>query len=194
MVLNRFEASFMQYLKSSFGGKKAFLWYVYFLTIGMLIGRYYRYKKVPKSVNRIVFVCKGNICRSAFAEYYFKKISNIPCASFGLNATTGSMANDRISSLSQMVGIDLESHITTAFNDFDFKVGDLFVCMEPNQVNQLINQVPNASVLLLGWFTQSKRIYIHDPYGACDEYAKKSLDVITESVNNLVLALEEASK
>lgn len=175
----------MTYIRHSFGGKKAFITYIYYLTIGMLVGRYYKYKDVPASVKRVVFVCKGNICRSAFAEWYFKKLSNIPCVSFGLETTTGGGADARISLIAEKLGVDLAEHKTTAIGEFTSFEDDLFICVEPTHVTWLNSHIQDVNVVLLGWFTKSKRLYIHDPYAACEEYAETSLGIISEGVTSL---------
>ncbi|MGC1818407.1 MAG: hypothetical protein WA900_12230, partial [Casimicrobiaceae bacterium] len=50
-----------------FGGKKAFLSTVWY-SGQRLTGRFTRYRSIDwPHVSRLVFICKGNICRSAFA-------------------------------------------------------------------------------------------------------------------------------
>src|SRR5688500_11705046 len=43
-------------------------------------------------VNRLVFVCQGNICRSSFADHLARSLG-IPSVSFGLATTTGMRAD-----------------------------------------------------------------------------------------------------
>ena len=47
---------------------KKFYWSVY--------GRTICNPRLPQNINSILFVCKGNICRSPFAEYYASKYLN----------------------------------------------------------------------------------------------------------------------
>ena len=44
-------------------------------------------------VRRLVFVCQGNICRSAFADVAGRR-AGLNTASFGLSTTTGRAAHD----------------------------------------------------------------------------------------------------
>ena len=56
-------------------------------------GRLNAYQDVDLGrVERMVFVCLGNVCRSPYAELLANE-HGLPCASFGLSTTTGAPAN-----------------------------------------------------------------------------------------------------
>lgn len=173
------------YMKAQYGGKKAFLRYWYHAVLNLLFGRYRQYGKMPKDIKRIVFVCKGNICRSALAEWVFKSQSDIPCCSLGVDTTSGEDANERISSLAKAIGFNLSEHKTTAIKDFVVEQGDLYVCMEPAHLDPLTTQLSTNKVFLLGLLENTKGVYIHDPYAACDEYARNCVKNIVTLASQL---------
>jgi protein-tyrosine phosphatase len=176
---------FFNWLHNSYGGKKAFIRYVLYWIRSVVFGQYSRYRNVPNNVKRVVFVCKGNICRSAFAEWLFKQNSNISTSSLGLDTITGGSANDRIKMFASVMNVNLDFHKTTSVTDFTSEQGDLYVCMEPEHVDQLEAHLGKVNVVLLGWYLSPARVYIHDPYSASDQYAKTSLKVISEGIQQL---------
>lgn len=181
--------TFLDKLHNSYGGKKAFVRYLVYWIRSVMFGQYSRYRDVPDGVQRVVFVCKGNICRSAFAEWLFKQSNDIPTTSLGLDTVTGGNANDRIKMYASVMNVNLDSHKTTAISDFSAKPGDLYVCMEPDHVEQLESYLGKVNIILLGWYLSPTRIYIHDPYSANDQYAQTSLKVISEGIQRLQLHL-----
>lgn len=61
----------------------------------------------PAQVRRLVFVCQGNICRSAFADVVARR-AGLRSASFGLSTTTGRAAHDPAIAAARALGHDLE--------------------------------------------------------------------------------------
>jgi protein-tyrosine phosphatase len=180
-----------EYIANHFGGKKGLLRLVSFQFINIFTGRYNSYRKIPFRPNRIVFVCKGNICRSALAEHYFRSVSDIPAASIGLDTNTGKAANERVTEEAKALGIDLSNHRTTAIKDFDAMPGDLYVCMEPEHISGLRSQISDAPVALLGFYGKPKRIYIHDPYMAKIGYVRFCNSYITHGVTTFAHAVSQ---
>lgn len=174
-----------------FGGKKAFLKYIYLAARGFVSGYHANYGRITNTPGRVVFVCKGNICRSAFAEWYFKKYSNFPCVSLGVDTTSGVDANARIHSLAAGMDVDLGPHKTTAVEDFAAQHGDLFVCMEPDHIEKLSVIKTDKKIILLGLLTSPTGVYIHDPYSSSDMYAQECLKKIAYSVDNLITHIEK---
>lgn len=174
-----------------FGGKKAFLKYIYFAIKGFFNGYRSRYGQLANIPGRVVFVCKGNICRSAFAEWYFKKHSDFPCVSLGVDTTSGVDANARIHTLAADIDVDLSGHKTTAINDFTAQNGDLYVCMEPDHIEKLSVIKADKEIVLLGLFTSPTAVYIHDPYSSADFYAQTCLKQIAFGVDNLIAHIEK---
>ena len=97
----------------------------------MYAGELYRQlEKVDFSrVSRFVFVCKGNICRSVYAEICAARL-NMSAVSCGVEADFGSPANDRVQAAAQRRGLSLESHNSRPVSAERFADGDLLVGME----------------------------------------------------------------
>ncbi|MBI5451177.1 MAG: polysaccharide deacetylase family protein [Gammaproteobacteria bacterium] len=114
--------------------------------------------------DRLVFVCKGNVCRSPFAEQLAR--------SFGFNAiscgfeTDGNIpANDEAIHNAKTFGIDLESHRSRNLTSIYFNERDCIFIMEPDHivaVHKMIDR--NIDIYLLGMFSNPSRLVIHDPY------------------------------
>lgn len=177
----------MMYLKRHYGGKKAFIYHVLqkirYLTLG-----YSYIDKIPHTISndqRVVFVCKGNICRSALAHQYLISLGKTDTVSFGLDTHTGKPANERMLKASMKRNISLTSHKTTAIDGYNYRQGDILLCMEPYQCKEAKQFFPDATVSLLGLCLSSKRIYLHDPYAACQEYVETCTDIIILATQNL---------
>ena len=173
------------YIERNFGGKKGLLRLFWFHSLDFLTRRYSRYRNIPSGTKRLVFVCKGNICRSALAEHYFRSISSFPTTSIGLDTHTGKPANDRVLSETQHLSIRLSTHKTTAVEDFTWQPGDLFVCMEPSNITLLKRHIGDQPTILLGLYGDPQRIYVHDPYNAKLSYLRFCNSYIICSVESL---------
>jgi len=71
-------------------------------------------------VDRLVFVCLGNINRSAFAEQVARSLSANTC-SIGLSTTTGAPAFDKAIETAPLFGLDLSHHRATNLKDYAFR-------------------------------------------------------------------------
>lgn len=180
-------ARYFLFMADEYGGKKGYLrsfWH-------QLSGSLRSYGRLPEDIERVVFVCKGNVCRSAAAEYAFRKYGALPTASIGLETDTGKEANPRIIRVARTMGVDMSEHLTTAKDDFVARSTDLFVCMEPTHVTQIKHTYKTRNVVLLGLFGQPKRIYIHDPYASTDAYAAFCTNYIYRAVRTLADQLDK---
>jgi len=174
-------------MADEYGGKKGYLrnfWH-------QLTGGLRNLGRLPDEIERVVFVCKGNVCRSAAAEYAFRNCCALPTASIGLDTDTGKAANPRIADVARTMGMDMSGHLTTAKDDFIARSTDLFVCMEPIHVAQVKDTYKTRNVILLGLFGEPKRIYIHDPYASTDAYAQFCTNYICNAVRNLADRLDK---
>jgi protein-tyrosine-phosphatase len=174
-------------LNSNFGGKKGFV-----LTLrdvffgGFFVKREFHRRLNPASVTRVVFVCQGNICRSALAEVIFKSESNLPVRSIGLDTKTGKEANPRMVKTAKDFGFDLTEHRATNIDDFNFNKSDLLVCMQPEHIKMLNGLGLRNQKILLGAFHKSIfRIRIPDPYSANDSYMKKCAEIVINATKNV---------
>lgn len=178
-------------IKKYYGSKNGFVKTNYFNFLN-LFGTYNKYKKNNyEIVNRLVFVCKGNICRSAFAELVAKDLG-FPAISCGIEAIEGAPANTMATKVAKKLGYDLEQHQSQPIKKIGLTHTDLLVAMEPSQgeyLNKTLSDTINIS--LLGLWKKKAFPYIHDPYGNNAEYFEQCFLRLIESVKALV---DEISK
>ena len=139
------------------------------------------------SVDRLVFVCLGNICRSPFGEFIAKQYG-VPTAGFGLSTTTGNQAFELARETSKKFAIDMESHRTTDFSDFTVRDTDLLIAMEIRHARRLKTMIGDskAQIVLLGAWAKPKRLHIHDPHQHDAVYFENCFRIIKTATENLV--------
>lgn len=148
-----------------------------------LFGSYQAYNKIDwSSVERLVFICKGNICRSAFAEAVAHSYG-IDAISCGLDTIEDAPANTNAISAAKQLGFDLDGHVTRPIMYLVLKKTDLLIAMEPWQLEFLKkNLCRNHQYTLLGLWSNPILPYIQDPYNASQNYFNKCFMYINESV------------
>lgn len=170
-----------------FGGKSGLVRYGSYQAQHWL-GQFRELKRIDwDRITRLVFVCKGNICRSAFAEGVARR-AGLNTVSYGVDTRGGDPAEPRAVAMAREHGIDLERHITQRTDDYTARPGDLIVAMEPDHL-RLLNaaSAPNngAQQTLLGLWQAMPSPYIHDPYAASDEYFRRCFAGIIEAVEGV---------
>jgi len=142
-------------------------------------------------INHVIFVCKGNICRSAFAEYYLRR--QIPDGIFriescGLDVDQGLFSPPEAICVAKEFQLDLELHRSKGLASCDVHNADLILPMEYGQYLRLMAIFPreNNKIRLLRDFAPWPERFIcniNDPYGAgekefrrCFRHLKSALD------------------
>jgi len=168
-----------------YGSRKGFVltwWY----RLSYLMGGYRKYSQVDwRSVRRLVFVCKGNVCRSAFAESV-ARADGVAAVSCGIEAGIDKLAYEGAISAAAVRGFDLGQHRTTPLSDLQICPGDLLVAMEPWQVAYLLNlhdQITGCT--LLGLWGKRPNPHIQDPYGSVPEYFAKCFNELEDAVHEI---------
>lgn len=176
---------FNKYINDYYGSKRGFL-ETGKHRIFYRLGKYEKHKSINwRDVKRLVFVCKGNICRSAFAEAVAKKL-NLDAISCGIDTDDGKPANEKAIRTAVKTGYRLDEHRTRKITSVVFKPGDLMVAMEPNQAELVQNMLGNQSaVTLLGLWGTPISPYIFDPYCAGEEYFAHCFNYIEKTVSKI---------
>ena len=138
-------------------------------------------------VRRLVFVCHGNICRSAYADVLARTLG-AETASFGLSTTSGQGAHPPVAALAQQAGLSLAEHRTTARVDYTPQTGDLLLAMEHRHLRKLaadprLRDIPRV---LLGTYANPPLPHLHDPYELGPAYMARCLARIDRAVRRLV--------
>lgn len=147
----------------------------------------------PQRVRRVVFVCLGNICRSAFAQQVAARLG-MDVASVGLSTTTGTGAPDSAQRAADRLGYDLAAHRATDLSDFDVRPGDLFLAMEVRQARELRRRLgarDDVEVTLLGMWCTPPTPHLHDPFTLSDAYFDQCFGRLREAVCALHRALPQ---
>lgn len=150
--------------------------------------------KMPETdVRRLVFICHGNICRSAFADVVARQ-AGLNTASFGLSTSAGLPAHPPAADAALQMGYDLSAHRTTRAEDFIPAAGDLLLAMEVRQLWRLsrdgkFSDLPRA---LLGLWAQPSTPHLHDPYELRSAYMLTCLKRIETAIPPLLKAFPAA--
>lgn len=141
----------------------------------------------PERVRRVVFVCLGNICRSAYAHRVAASLG-LPAVSVGLSTCTGAASPDAALRAAQRCGADLGSHRATDFRDFAPLPGDLFLAMEVRHAHELQRRLTargDVQIALLGLWCEPATPHLHDPYTLSDAYFDCCFARVRQAVHGL---------
>lgn len=157
------------------------------------LGWYHKYCGVDwGSVERLVFVCKGNICRSAFAEAVARSLG-MDAVSCGLQTVMSAPASDDATVTARKMGHRLEEHRTMPIMYLVLRKTDLLVAMEPWQAEYIGQELvrPHAYTLL-GLWSRPVLPHIQDPHGAPPAYFDRCFSYIENSVHEIVEKIEKS--
>jgi protein-tyrosine phosphatase len=147
------------------------------------------------SKKHIIFICKGNICRSPFAEHMLRKLiqdkNRCKIESCGLSDTCGSKSPQAAITIAEKFGIDLSKHRSISIRCSDFQSADIIFTMDLGQAKQIRRLFPEKAdnIYLLRKIAPipySLFTNIEDPYGL--EYVDyiKCFSIIQKSLQNYV--------
>ena len=157
------------------------------------LGRSHARKPNKGEVRRLVFVCHGNICRSAYAQAFAAR-AGWETASFGLSTRTGNPVHPPIAREAAARGIDLCAHRATNVDAFAPRQGDYLLGMEVRHLARLAasERLAHLPRGLLGVYASPPLPHLHDPYCIAPGYLPVCLDRIESAVAGLVRRLSDA--
>lgn len=137
-------------------------------------------------VDRLVFVCKGNICRSPYASAKARSLG-VPSVSFGLEASDGAPADSAAARNARARGVDLTDHRSTRVDPSCIGRSDLLVAFEPEQLRAWQRRCADRAlgVTLVGIWKRPIRPHVQDPYGRSDRYFQNCFSIIDTQVCEL---------
>ena len=151
------------------------------------VGFYRDYQAIDWSrVQRLVFVCKGNICRSPYAEVRACTLG-LAALSMGLDTRPESLADPQAIRAAALKGIDLAAHRSTLFDSSVLGPGDLLVGFEPWHAQAMLAgaAASGAQVTLAGLWSQPLRPDVGDPHGRSDAYFAVCYEVLDNAVQTM---------
>ena len=169
-----------------YGGRRGLLAHVRTRTLYAL-GAYRRVRDIEwAAVQRLAFVCKGNICRSPYACAKARSLG-VQAVSFGLDASEGAPADPDASRNALLRGVDLSGHRSAKLESARLADRDLVIVFEPKQITEVRRRIGHGTpTKLLGICTHPVRPHIQDPYGMSDRYFQQCLSLIDANIATLV--------
>ena len=166
-------------------------------------GRGIRNPPLPERPGSLMFVCFGNICRSAFAEYLGnvkltrRGVLNTVCRSSGIRARDGKPSPEQAVLAARKWSIDLEHHAARRITREMMETGDMVLVMEVWQLAALARDYPDLKERLFllplleselgGRGEGYSRYNLADPYGKepavfeeCFRRLERCLDLLLE--------------
>jgi protein-tyrosine-phosphatase len=154
----------------------------------------------PPSARSLVFVCFGNIMRSAIAEYLLRQTlseagitKSIQIASAGLHASPGREAHPWAQQASAELGISLADHHSQLLTPEMVQQADCVFAMDFQNKAELLVLYPQAQekVLMMSAYGEEPWKYreISDPYLGDLETTRQCSRQLQTCVRNLVAAL-----
>lgn len=145
----------------------------------------------PERVASILVLCKGNICRSPFADRFLHEEARrrglaLRVFSAGLEGIDGRDAYPLAQTVAARMGVDLAAHRARAVSAAMIAEADLVLVMEPEQRSQVQRRFPLAvgKTFLMGHLVADRPVStIADPYG-------KDTDAFNECFTTLIAASE----
>lgn len=146
----------------------------------------------------IMFICTGNICRSAMAHWMLKKQAeeqnkDIKVFSCGVYAENGDTPTKEAIQVMKEYNVDLTKHKATNIRNSNIEEMDLILCATLNHKNMVISMYPE---LIDKVFTMKEYVgfpkddlNISDPWGygievyrACAKEIKECIDRILKQI------------
>lgn len=150
---------------------------------------------------KIMFICTGNICRSAMAHWLMKKkleeknISGVEVYSSGIFAMKDDISTDEAIEVMEEYGVNLKQHRATETRNSNIEQMDLVLCMTLSHKQTLINMYPNMKekIYTLKEYVQMNEngIETKDPWGYglvvyryCAAEIDMALDKLIKKIEN----------
>ncbi len=144
---------------------------------------------------RVLFVCAGNICRSAMAEFFFRHIAesrpglnHVEVASAGTIALDGNHPLSPCVTIMREFGIDMSSHRARRVRDG--LEAELILTMDAMVTQQIRALAVKGPVQMLGEYAGSAGEIVDDPYGGSEDAYRGCAAQIERLVTRLADKLE----
>ena len=183
-------------------GKKAGQKYLGLRVLDMTGFQSHNARRVPVDAKSVVFVCFGNIMRSAMAEQLLlramreAKRRDIRVQSAGLHAGNGTAAHPWAQLAATAVGISLSSHRAKLLTREMVEESEAILAMDFQNKSELLAQFPGAAdrIFMLSAYADPpwKNREIPDPYFGDEEKTSACCRALDVCVRRLLATLEKA--
>lgn len=141
--------------------------------------------QTAQKIERLLFVCTGNTCRSPMAEAMCRaKLPDIEVLSAGVNATNGLPASIGAIDAMDARGLNIDHHRSRALSSYLLADADLVLCMSKSHRDIILSALPEMAdkVFTLAEYV-GEDAEIADPFGgdsaeynACADQIEALLD------------------
>ena len=145
-------------------------------------------------INKVLFVCIGNICRSPIAEGLFRQaLPEKAVFSAGLSAMVGDPADPLSIQLMLEHGIDIRGHRARNMEGWMISETDLIVTMDQDQKRFIEHRFPTArgKVMRIG---EREKFDVPDPYRQGLSAFRHSYNLIAHGIDQVVERIALTSK
>jgi protein-tyrosine phosphatase len=145
---------------------------------------------------RVCFLCYGNICRSPFAERYYRNRvdpTERSVTSAGFYAEEGRSSPTPAVETARKFDVDLAPHRSRRVRQADIEESDVVFAMDYRNLFDIGRRLDShdTPVVLLGELDDAGRTSIPDPYGKCTEAFETTYRRIAGAVDKFVDELED---
>ncbi len=146
-------------------------------------------REIISRSERIHFVCKGNICRSPFAEYYARSIfpGRIITGSSGYYESTGRESPPEAVQAAGELGIDISGHRSTVIDDAIVRQQDVIFVFDERIYSKISKMFPEtqSKIFRIGSLLHPPSNTISDPYGKDLGEFRRIYRLIVEAVDRI---------
>lgn len=146
-------------------------------------------------MKKIMFICTGNICRSAMADGLMKKLvkdnnKEIAVYSCGIFAEDGDMPTFNAIEAIKEYDVDLKLHRATNIRNSKIEDMDIILCATVSHKNNVINMYPNLKdkIFTIKEYADYDKndLDIPDPWGYDIETYKFCASTISKCLNKII--------
>jgi protein-tyrosine-phosphatase/predicted ATP-grasp superfamily ATP-dependent carboligase len=157
---------------------------------------------LPPAIESVIFVCHGNIMRSASAAQFLRDdlaaagITGIRVSSAGTHARNGKAADARVKHAARELGVNLDEHRATLLTGQLVAANDVIFAMDEFNFANILTTFPEArgKLMLFGGMDASGIYQPHeiaDPYTVGQAGVSATIGVVRRYVAQLARALAE---
>ena len=150
---------------------------------------------------KIMFICTGNICRSAMADGMMKKLVkenniDVEICSCGVYAETGDYATYNAVEAAKEYGVDISSHRATNIRDSKIKEMDLILCATISHKQSVLYLYPELKGKVFTMkeyakiYKEGQDMDIKDPWGYDEFVYRKCASEINECLEKTIEILK----
>lgn len=146
-------------------------------------------------MKKIMFICTGNICRSAMADALMKKLAkdsnkDIEVYSCGIFAEDGDMPTFNAIEAIKEYDVDLKLHRATNIRNSKIEDMDIILCATVSHKNNVVNMYPNLKdkIFTIKEYADYDKndLDIPDPWGYDIETYKFCASTISKCLNKII--------